>query len=99
MSVALSASCSNCGGRMSSMEHHSGHAHHGHGHHAHDVQDHKKHHGHVAHGTPDDLRAAYKRAYEEAQPAPGRQVVSVDLAAGEFDWEFSPGRRTRAWGL
>lgn len=94
---------------MAPMEGHSGHeqaehtAHghssHGHTSHDHESPSHTKHHGHVTHAAPADLKAAYERAYEEAQPAPGRDVVSVDLAAGEFDWEFSPGRRTRAWGF
>src|SRR4051812_38001990 len=86
------------------MEHHTEHEHVDHsGHgimdHGHDGHVPKKHHGHEAHGTVADLHAAYTRAFEGAQPALGREVVKVDLAAGEFDWEFSPGRRTRAWGF
>jgi FtsP/CotA-like multicopper oxidase with cupredoxin domain len=86
---------------MPPMEGHSGHEHAGHEHtsHGHTSHGHTKHQGHVAHATPADLRAAYERAYEEARPAPGCEVVSVELVAGEFDWEFSPGRHTRAWGF
>ncbi len=42
---------------------------------------------------------AYDHAYEAAQPDRGRAVVPVELEAGEVDWEFVPGRRTRAWGF
>jgi FtsP/CotA-like multicopper oxidase with cupredoxin domain len=64
------------------------------GHHSHEA-----HHGHQSHGTPADLNAAYKSAFDSAVPSPGREVVSVSLEASEFDWEFSPGRTTRAWGF
>lgn len=66
------------------------HAHHGHSHHA---------HGPVAHGESSDWRAAYTSAYESAEPDAGRKVVEVDLEAGEIDWEFEPGRTTKAWGF
>jgi FtsP/CotA-like multicopper oxidase with cupredoxin domain len=69
---------------------------HGHGHHG---QGARGEHGPVAHVAPAGWDAAYTRAYEAAQPAPGRTVVSVELEAREFDWEFSPGRATRAWGF
>ena len=55
-------------------------------------------HGPVAHAPAADAHAAYTRAHDAAQPAPGRTVVSVELEARETDWEFSPGRVTRAWG-
>ena len=42
---------------------------------------------------------AYAQAYQAAQPDPGRTVVLVELEAREVDWEFVPGRRTRAWGF
>jgi FtsP/CotA-like multicopper oxidase with cupredoxin domain len=74
---------------------------HGHAdHHGHDSAktDHA-HRGHVAHADLADARAAYTAAYESAQPDPGRTVVSVALDAGEFDWEFKPGRKTQAWGF
>ncbi|HEU6452178.1 MAG TPA: multicopper oxidase family protein, partial [Gemmatimonadaceae bacterium] len=71
------------------------HAGHEHGHHGH------SHHGHgpVAHGESSDWRAAYTSAYESAEPDAGREVVRVDLEAGEIDWEFEPGRTTKAWGF
>src|SRR5688572_15502550 len=59
---------------------------------------------HANHASaPDAPRAttaageAYARALESAQPDKGRAVVAVDLEAREVDWEFVPGRRTRAW--
>jgi FtsP/CotA-like multicopper oxidase with cupredoxin domain len=60
---------------------------------------HHAHHGHHAHGKPEELSAAYARAFEQAVPWPGRQVVSVNLEASEFDWEFTPGQTTRVWGF
>ena len=81
--------------RETQRDDHVPHDHHEHGeHHEHGV--HQKHHGHRAHATAADLKAAYERAYEAAQPAPGRAIISIDLEAGESDWEFSPGRKTRA---
>ena len=56
-------------------------------------------HGAVAHGGAGDWRESYERAYEAAQPGPGRRVVSVELEAVEVDWEFRPGRATRAWAF
>jgi FtsP/CotA-like multicopper oxidase with cupredoxin domain len=50
------------------------------------------------HGPPTEVLARYARAYADAQPAPGRAVVRVDLEAHEFDWEFVAGCATRAWG-
>jgi len=52
----------------------------------------------VEHAPSADAVAAYTRAHDAAQPDPGRRVVSVDLDAREVDWEFKPGRTTRAWG-
>jgi FtsP/CotA-like multicopper oxidase with cupredoxin domain len=52
----------------------------------------------VVHAVAADAVAAYTRAYEAAVPDTGRTVVQVDLEAVEMDWEFSPGRTTRAWG-
>jgi FtsP/CotA-like multicopper oxidase with cupredoxin domain len=46
-----------------------------------------------------DVDELYAEAYEAAQPEPGRTVVGVDIEAREMDWEFRPGRRTRAWGF
>jgi FtsP/CotA-like multicopper oxidase with cupredoxin domain len=71
------------------------HMHHGH----HDHATHRHHAGGSVHHAPGgDAPAAYDRARAAAQPAPGGRVVSVALEAGEFDWEFVPGRPTRAWG-
>jgi FtsP/CotA-like multicopper oxidase with cupredoxin domain len=74
-----------------------GHAHHGHTHHAHTGHGHAGH-GPAVHGPPADVLAEYARAYADAQPAPGRGVVRVDLEAYELDWEFAAGTTTRAWG-
>ena len=56
-------------------------------------------HGPVSHQAPQDWERDYRRAYEAAQPAPGRRVVSVELEAREMDWEFVAGISTRAWGF
>ena len=68
---------------------HGSHAHHSHG---------ASGHGPVMHAPPADVLAAYASAYAAAQPATGRGVVRVELEARETDWEFIPGRSTRAWG-
>ena len=70
-----------------SHDHHGSHGHGGHG-----------GHGPVVHAPAADAHSAYTRAQDAAQPAPGRAVVSVELEARETEWEFSPGRVTRAWG-
>ncbi len=54
---------------------------------------------HASSSTAAQRTAAYAEAYAAAQPDPGRQVVTVDLEAREFDWEFAPGSPTRAWGF
>ena len=72
------------------------HDHHQHTAHGPDHHDHSAH-GPVHHAPPPDARAAYDSAFAAAQPEPGREVVSVDLAAGESDWEFTPGRTTSVW--
>ena len=68
----------------------------------HDAAGHHDHahasHGPAMHGPPADVLARYAVAYADAQPAPGRAIVRVDLEAHEFDWEFVAGRATRAWG-
>ena len=56
-------------------------------------------HGPVAHGAPPDWQDAYTRAVEAARPEPGRRVVTVTLEAMEVEWEFRPGRATRAWAF
>ena len=65
-------------------------------HHDHATHDH--HHGGVAHEPSADWRVAYRKAYEAAQPDPGRRVVAVDLEARAIDWTFAPGAPVRAWG-
>ena len=62
------------------------------------------HHGHshgasahAVHEPTAETLAAYRRAYDDARPAPGGKVVTVELEAREIDWEFVPGRPTRAW--
>lgn len=74
---------------------------------------HSPHHGHDAHGhgghdhgsgpvmvhePRGGVEAAYRVAFDAAQPAPGGRVVRVELEARETEWEFVPGRRTPAWG-
>ena len=86
---------------MTSHQHHhdghTGHATHTHGEHRHGGHEHG--HGPVVHGVSDDAPAAYAAAYEAAVPDAGRSVVHIDLDAREIDWEFTPGRVTRAWGF
>lgn len=41
--------------------------------------------------------AAYDAALADARPDPGRQVIAVQLEAGETGWEFIPGVVTQAW--
>ena len=57
---------------------------------------HESHHENVHEPVPHKADA-YRRAYDDARPAPGNRVVAVELEAHELDWEFVPGRRTRAW--
>jgi FtsP/CotA-like multicopper oxidase with cupredoxin domain len=70
----------------------SDHSHHGHGTHHHHAG------GSVHHAPAAGAFGAYTVAHDAARPAPGGRVVAVDLEAAEFDWEFAPGRPTRAWG-
>jgi FtsP/CotA-like multicopper oxidase with cupredoxin domain len=65
------------------------HGHHVHGHGAHEP---------MAHTPAADAARLYEQAFLAAQPVPGGRVVRVDLEARETEWEFVPGRRTRAWG-
>jgi FtsP/CotA-like multicopper oxidase with cupredoxin domain len=82
----------------SRSHHHDGHTEHST--HEHDEHGHGGHgHGPVTHGAADGAAAAYTAAYEAAVPDPGRSVVEIELEAGEIDWEFTPGRITRAWGF
>src|SRR5918999_424298 len=68
------------------------------GSHHHDSH-HEPAHAPVAHGPPADALAIYTRAYAAAVPDADRSVVHVEMEAREMDWEFSPGRVTRAWGF
>jgi FtsP/CotA-like multicopper oxidase with cupredoxin domain len=54
-------------------------------------------HGPVAHAPSADAVDAYTRAFDAAAPLADRRIVQVDLTAREVDWEFVPGRTTRAW--
>jgi FtsP/CotA-like multicopper oxidase with cupredoxin domain len=80
------------------------HHHAAHGHESQDPPARRHHHRHdgnttVAHEPSPDWLDAYTRALEAAEPDPGRSVITVTLEAGEFGWEFKPGRRTKAWGF
>jgi FtsP/CotA-like multicopper oxidase with cupredoxin domain len=55
-------------------------------------------HGAVHHEPPSDAAEAYHRAFDAAQPDPGRTVVGIDLGAGEVDWKFGSGATVRGWG-
>src|SRR3712207_5688444 len=68
-------------------------SHHHHGHHD------QHGHGPVVHAPQADALGAYTHAYEAAVPDADRSVVQIDLDAREMDWEFTPGRVTRAWGF
>jgi FtsP/CotA-like multicopper oxidase with cupredoxin domain len=72
---------------------HQGHTPHHHG------GSHDHGHGPVVHGVAPGAEVAYAEAYEAAVPDPGRSVVRVELEAAEVDWEFTPGRVTRAWAF
>ncbi|HEX5077229.1 MAG TPA: multicopper oxidase domain-containing protein, partial [Gemmatimonadaceae bacterium] len=84
---------------MSRSSHHDHTDHAAHSHHDHGHGGHGHGHGPVVHGVADEAPAAYADAYDAAIPADGGAVVQVDLDAREVDWEFSPGRLTRAWGF
>jgi FtsP/CotA-like multicopper oxidase with cupredoxin domain len=60
---------------------------------------HAGHHHSAGHTLRADATSAYKKAFEAAQPAPGRSVIHLDIDARELDWEFKPGHKTRAWGF
>ena len=81
---------------MTSASHHHG-AHNGHATHRHG--DHGHTHGPVVHAVTAGAEEAYAQAYAAAIPDPGLSVVEVELVAREMDWEFTPGRLTRAWGF
>ena len=50
------------------------------------------------HAPATDPKAAWREAYDAAQPDPGGKVVAIDLEARETDWEYAPGRFVRARG-
>src|SRR5918999_2440834 len=81
---------------MSRQSHHQGN-HHGHTARDHGSGGHGHGHGPVVHGVAAGAQEAYAEAYEAAVPDAGRSVVQVELEAAEVDWEFTPGRGTRAW--
>jgi FtsP/CotA-like multicopper oxidase with cupredoxin domain len=54
-----------------------------------------EHHMHV---LATDATLAYDRAFDDAQPLEGRQVVRVNLVARETMWTFVPDKTTLAWG-
>ena len=62
----------------------------------HAPHEHASSHAHL-HTPPPDADAAYRRAYDAAQPDPGRSVVRVDLDVRECDWSVASGRSVRAW--
>ncbi len=70
-----------------------------HSHHGSHTPDHAwhEHRGHAAHALAHDAAAAYTRAFDAAQPAPGGRVVHVALEAREAEWELVAGTRTRVW--
>jgi FtsP/CotA-like multicopper oxidase with cupredoxin domain len=64
-------------------------------HHHHDHTHHS--HGPVVHDASPEALGAYSAAFDAAQPAEGGTVVRVECEASECEWEFVPGRKTRAW--
>jgi FtsP/CotA-like multicopper oxidase with cupredoxin domain len=58
------------------------------------------HHGtdHDAHRPPADARAAYQRAFDDAQPDAGGRVVRVALEARDCELALTAGRTVAAWG-
>jgi len=60
---------------------------------------HHAHHGPVTHGVSESANHDYEQAFAAAQPDAGRKVVTLDLEAGETDWEFAPGASFPAWAF
>ena len=56
-------------------------------------------HGSRLHEPSADALGAYRRAYDAAQPDPGRTVVSIDLEAREVHWAIASGATFKAWGF
>jgi FtsP/CotA-like multicopper oxidase with cupredoxin domain len=80
---------------------------HGHGVHHHEHQTAANGHqtptghgSHVAtHEPPANMIENYLVAYQAAQPAPGRRVVSIDMDAREFTWDPGTGVPIVGWGF
>lgn len=51
----------------------------------------------ISGNAPSIARAGASGALLGAVPLPGQRVVKIQLDAREADWEFTPGRPTRAW--
>ena len=51
----------------------------------------------ATHHPSPDADLAYRRAFDAAQPDPGRRVVVVDLEAAETEWTYGPGVKLPAW--
>jgi FtsP/CotA-like multicopper oxidase with cupredoxin domain len=51
----------------------------------------------MVHAPAADAAAAYRRAYDDAQPDRDGTVVRVDLEAREAEWRLTPRRAARAW--
>ena len=60
---------------------------------------HAQHAHHVNHAPAGDAQRAHEADGRAAVPAAGRSVIALKLEAAEFDWAFTPGRLTRAWGF
>ena len=58
---------------------------------------HASHPGPAHHAAPADAALSHQRAYEAAEPDPGRRVVVVELEARETEWSVAPGTRFDAW--
>ena len=55
-------------------------------------------HGSVVHEPSTDGLAAYREAYDAAQPDAGRSVVSIELLASDVRWDLASGQSVPAWG-
>ena len=54
-------------------------------------------HGVVNNESGAATHAAYDHELRHSHPAPGRRILSLELEASEIEWEYSPGRPSRAW--
>ena len=71
-----------------SHEHHGEHAHSGHVH---------AHGGSFSHEPSAAAEELHRQAYQAAQPAPGGQVVAIELEASVAEWSIAPGATIQAW--